>query len=109
METQLSAAHRQLEAYGLLRALRERRSRRFPLGANFKGGPLSFDGTDLRPEPLTEEEEALLAFAASGITGYALADLPYPEGGSKLINDGTTILAQFFGRTAPSGDALNSV
>ena len=29
---------------------------------------------------LTEEEEALLAFAACGVTGYALADLMYEQG-----------------------------
>jgi hypothetical protein len=72
--------------------------------------PLMFDGRNVPPEPLNEEEEALLAFAAAGITGYALGDLPYPgETSLRTTNQGTTILGQLIGRTAPSGDALNSV
>jgi hypothetical protein len=52
--------------------------------------------------PLTEEEEALLAFAACGITGRALGDLVYDEG------EGGTILAGLTGRTIPSGDAIQT-
>lgn len=52
--------------------------------------------------PLTEEEEALLAFAACGITGHALADLVYDRG------EGGTIMAGLVGRTVPSGDALQT-
>ena len=50
--------------------------------------------------PLTEEEEALLVFAGSGVTGPALADLVYQRG------QGGTILAGLTGRTVPSGDAI---
>jgi hypothetical protein len=53
--------------------------------------------------PLTEEEEALLAFAACGITGPALADLAYAPG------EGGTIMAGLLGRTIGSGDAVQSV
>jgi hypothetical protein len=51
---------------------------------------------------LDEEEEALLAFAACGVTGYALADLAYERG------QGGTMMAGFLGRTIPSGDALHA-
>jgi hypothetical protein len=53
--------------------------------------------------PLTESEEALLAFAACGITGSALADLAYASG------QGGTIMAGLVGRTIGSGDAIQSV
>lgn len=52
--------------------------------------------------PLTEEEEALLAFAACGVTGHALADLVYDHG------QGGTIMAGLAGRTVPSGDAIQT-
>ena len=96
----------QLVHYGLLSAMLDRRSRRFPLGAHLDG-PLAYR-SDASPEPLSLQEEALLAFAASGITGYALADLEYPGTGRPTIA-GSTILAELVGRTVPSGDALNNV
>ena len=65
--------------YPLLQALIERRSRRFASGMKLEGGPLSFE-SKRPPQPLTEEEEAALAFAACGVTGYALAELPYAPG-----------------------------
>ncbi len=89
-------------AYSLLDALRERRSRRFGVGMRMPGGPLAYESR--RPAmPLTEEEEALLAFAACGVTGHAMADLDYGPGG------GGTILAGLLGRTVASGDALHTV
>ncbi|MCZ6623163.1 MAG: hypothetical protein O7B35_02825 [Deltaproteobacteria bacterium] len=51
------------------------------------------------PFPLTEDEEVFLVFAGWGITGCALADLPYAEGG------GGTIMAGLIGRTATSGSS----
>ena len=68
-----------LRRYPLLDALRERRSRRFGLGMAMDAGPLAYRS----PHPglrLTEGEEALLAFAACGITGYALADVGFASG-----------------------------
>lgn len=65
-------------------------------------GPLAYVSRHA-PFPLTEEEEAVLAFAACGITGYALGDLPYAEG------EGGTIMAGLLGRTAASGDAIQTV
>lgn len=89
-----------MTTYPLLEALLHRRSRRFAKGMKLEGGPLSYASAK-PPEPLTLEEEAALAFAACGITGYALADLPYDVGGN--------IMTHFFGRTAASGDAMHDV
>ena len=91
-----------LNHYPLLTALRERRSRRFGLGMNIPGGPLAFQSRH-QPKPLTEVEEAALVFAASGITGHALADLCYAKDG------GGGIMAGLAARTIASGDGLQTV
>lgn len=85
----------------LLDILRNRRSRRFGMGMSMDSGPMAYTSrhAGLR---LTEEEEALLAFAAAGITGFALGDLNYSDG------QGGTILASTLGRTIPSGDAIHT-
>jgi hypothetical protein len=87
---------------GLLEVLRERRSRRFGLGMRMASGPLAYESRHAGV-PLSEEEEALLAFAGCGVTGYALADLVYERG------QGGTIMSGLLGRTAPSGDAIQTV
>src|SRR5215813_2341932 len=86
----------------LFQVLLRRRSRRVGLGMVIPSGPFQYTSPH-RPIPLTEEEEAALAFAACGVTGYALADLSYGagEGGSMLVGR--------LGRTAPSADAANTV
>jgi len=88
--------------YPLLDALRYRRSRRFGVGMEMKTGPLAYRST-APPSRLTEVEEALLAFAACGVTGPALGDLVYSPGG------GGTIMAGILGRTIASGDAIQTV
>ena len=50
---------------------------------------------------VTEAEEAALAFAACGVTGYALADLAYGKG------QGGQMLAGLLGHTVASPDAIN--
>jgi len=90
-----------LARYPLLDALRERRSRRFGAGMRMDGGPLAHDSRQ-EPARLSEEEEALLAFAACGITGHALAELEFQPGG------GGTIMAGLSGRTVASGDAIHT-
>src|SRR5437763_7862986 len=88
----------------LIDALLARRSRRFARGMRLDAGPLAFASAQ-PPAPLSLEDEALLAFAACGVTGYALGELPYqgtPDGPG-----GGNIMAQFVGRTAASGDALH--
>jgi hypothetical protein len=88
--------------YGLFDALLQRRSRRFAKGMNMPVGPLRF-ASALPSEPLSQDEIAALAFAACGVTGYALADLVYAQG------QGGTMMGGFLGRTVSSADAIHSV
>jgi hypothetical protein len=91
-----------LDQFPLLRALRERRSRRFGLGMKMPAGPLAF--ASRHPAvPLSEAEEAALVFAACGITGHALADLCYAPGA------GGNIMGGLVARTIASGDGLQTV
>ena len=94
-------------AYPLVDALLARRSRRFGYGMRLNGGPLAYDSAH-PPVPLSEDEEAGLAFAACGLTGPALAELPYQNGGRPEAGSGN-ILAHLIGRTVPSGDAIHAV
>ena len=96
-----------LGAYSLLSALMERRSRRFGKGMTLNGGPLAYQSAH-RPHPLSQEEEAALAFSACGITGYALAELPYDTGQIPEAGGGN-IMIRFIGRTVASGHALHYV
>src|SRR5262245_38968097 len=91
-----------LNTFPLLTALRERRSRRFGLGMKLPPGPLAFESRH-PAKALSEDEEAALVFAASGITGHALADLCYAPGG------GGNIMAGLVARTIASGDGLQTV
>ena len=91
-----------LARYPLLDALRERRSRRFGMGMKIESGPFAYESHH-EPLPLTESEEAALAFAACGVTGYALADLSYGRG------QGGSMLAGLLGRAVASPDAINTV
>jgi nitroreductase len=86
----------------LFEVLLNRRSRRVGLGMSIPAGPFQYTSPH-EPVPLTEDEEAALAFAACGVTGYALADLSYgpQEGGSMLVGR--------LGRTVASPDAVNAV
>lgn len=86
----------------LFDALRFRRSRRFAKGIAVDVGPMRHKSAHA-PEPLTEDEIAALAFAACGVTGYALADLVYQEG------QGGTMMGSFLGRTVGSADAVQAV
>lgn len=86
----------------LFEVLLSRRSRRVGLGMSIPAGPFRFTSQHA-PVPLTEDEEAALAFAACGITGYALADLSYGAG------EGGSMLAGRLGRTVASPDAVNAV
>ena len=89
-------------SYPLLEALRERRSRRVCHGMTIPDGPLAYQ-SNTTAVPLTEKEEALMAFAACGITGCATADLPYGE------KSGGNIMAGLIGRTIASGDGIQTV
>ena len=95
-----------LRSHPLLDALIFHRSRRFATGMKLNGGPLAYERQ--MPQGLSEEDEAALAFAACGVTGYALAELPY-QTGSVPNGGGGNIMKQFVGRTVPSADALHTV
>ena len=69
---------------------------------NISGGPLAYTSC-YAPQPLSEIEEALIVFAACGLTGFALADLDYASG------QGGNMLAGLFGRTIASPDAVDAV
>lgn len=96
-----------LARFPLLDALIARRSRRFAPGMQLDGGPLSY-ASARPPQPLSLAEEAALAFAACGITGYALAELPYQTGVDAASGSGN-IITHFVGRTVGSGDAIHTV
>jgi len=98
----MSETSLQLAGYPLLDALLKRRSRRFGLGMRMPSGPLAYASSH-GSFPLSEEEEALLMFAACGITGFALLDLSFAEG------HGGAIVARALGRTIASGDAIQTV
>ena len=86
----------------LFDVLLHRRSRRFGLGMSIPEGPFQYTSSH-KPVPLTEDEEAALAFAACGVTGYALADLSYGR------DQGGSMLAGRLGRTVASPDAVHAV
>jgi hypothetical protein len=93
------------ERYPLLDALIERRSRRFAAGLTLPGGPLAH-ASRVDPVPLTVEEEAALAFAACGLTGPVLLELPFAGDAGEA---GGNIITHVVGRTVASGDAMHTV
>jgi hypothetical protein len=99
--------YERLARYPLLDALIERRSRRFGGGMSLNGGPLAYDSSR-SPQPLSLEEEAALAFAGCGVTGFALAELPYESGDVPEAGCGN-IMTHFIGRTVASGDAMHNI
>ena len=98
----MSTLHERLGQVSWLETLLGRRSRRFGLGMRMPAGPLSYSSRH-QPHPLSEDEEAALAFAGAGITGHCLADLCYAPG------EGGNIMNGFVGRTAGSGDGIQAV
>jgi len=98
---------KQLAHYSLLDALLARRSRRFAKGMRLNGGPLAYKSSH-EPSPLSLVEEAILAFAACGITGYTMGELPYDTGDVAEAGGGNIIM-NFVGRTVFSADAAHLV
>src|SRR5436309_13853519 len=98
---------KQLANYSLLDALLARRSRRFGRGMHLNGGPLAYTSAH-EPSPLSLVEEAILAFAACGITGYTMAEMPYDTGDVAEAGGGNIIMS-FVGRTVFSADAAHLV
>ena len=98
-------ALRQALSYPLVEALLHRRSRRFSLGARMPGGGLAYKSPHA-PVPLTEAEEAMLAFAAAGVNGLCLGDVPYQPGDWNEAGGGN-VMAAITGRTGASADAVH--
>jgi hypothetical protein len=98
-----SPGARQILASPLLDTMARRRSRRFALGDHLKAGALSYDSPSA-PVPLSMEEEAILAFAGSGVTGRVNGELPYtPDAGPET--GGGQVMVTMLGRTFASADA----
>jgi hypothetical protein len=104
--TVASAAIERLAGYPFFDSLLGRRSRRFAPGMCLDGGPLTYASTR-PPAPLTLDEQAALAFSACGITGHALAELPYDDG-REPESGGGQIMMSLVGRAAASGDASHA-
>jgi hypothetical protein len=102
-----SEPEKQLAHYSLLDALLARRSRRFGKGMRLNGGPLAYESAQ-EPAPLSLTEEAALAFAACGVTGYTMGELPY-DAGNVAEAGGGNIIMNFVGRTVFSADAAHLV
>jgi hypothetical protein len=95
-----------LDDVRLIETLIRRRSRRFALGHELDGGPLSYKSRH-EPVPLSLEEEAVLVFAATGITGFSLGELPYAPGREPGSSSGNVMVTPF-ARTISSADGVNS-
>ena len=105
-EEKRSEALRRLFEYPLIEAMAHRRSRRFSMGATMPGGGLEYRSRR-EPLPLTKTEEALLCFAAAGVSGLCLGDVPFGSGGLKE-GGGGNVMAALTGRTGASADAVHS-
>jgi hypothetical protein len=95
-----------LDDVPLIDTMVRRRSRRFALGSGLDGGPLSYRSGH-EPVPLSADEEAVIAFAGAGTTGYVYADLPY-ESGAIPDSGGGNVMVTMLGRTIPSADAVHA-
>lgn len=101
------AATSRVDSIPLLETILNRRSRRFALGHFLDGPPFDYRSRH-DPVPLTMEEEAIIVFAGTGVTGLALAELPYGPGEAKHTGHGY-MMANLVGRAIPSPDAVASV
>lgn len=106
MTSQQQEALQKLLNYPLIDALTHRRSRRFSMGATLPTGGLAY-ASQKEPLPLTMLEEAILAFAAAGINGFCLGELPYAPG-DETEAAGGNVMASLLGRTGASADAVHS-
>lgn len=92
-----------LATYPLLDAMLRRRSRRFALGNDLRGGAFSYTSQQAAV-PLSNDEEAILAFAGAGVTGFVYGELPYePAAGPET--GGGQVMVSMLGRTFASADA----
>jgi hypothetical protein len=89
----------------LFEAIFTRRSRRFGLGMEIKHGPNAYRSSE-EPIPLSEEEEAMLCMAATGMSGMNLADMPHTKreqvGPGEVWDGNCNTMLEYNGRTFPS-------
>jgi hypothetical protein len=93
-----AAALRAAREFPALEAIFTRRSRRFALGAELTG-PLAHR-SEREPLPLSEQEEAILVAAATGITGVANDEWPFTDAEGR--GTGADKLTSYTGRAFPS-------
>jgi hypothetical protein len=94
----------ELARHSLMDTFITRRSRRFALGNTLYGSGLAFQ-SQATPVPLSLDEEAVIAFAATGVTGHVNGELPYaPDGGPET--GGGQVMMSMVGRTQSSADAV---
>ena len=87
----------------LAQLMAQRRTRRFARGVTMPlNGPLGYE-SQAQAVPLDADHEAALAFAAVGMTGSVLAELPFQ---ADEVGGGN-IMANLLGRTAVSPDAAH--
>jgi hypothetical protein len=79
------------DAWPVFDTIFKRRSRRMAIGAEIPGGFTKYH-SDKPPQPLEELEEAMLVWAATGVTGRLLADLPFRDDDEQEAG-GNTILS----------------
>jgi hypothetical protein len=105
-ETMFESRFAALDGLSLIDTIVNRRSRRFALGNELDGGPLSYRSAH-EPVPLTAEEEAIIVFAGAGLTGFSFAEGPYAPG-SEPESSSANIIVTPFGRTIASPDGINT-
>jgi hypothetical protein len=94
----------EVASYSLIDAMTRRRARRFAIGNHLQGGAFSYK-SEGSPVPLSVDEEAVLAFAGSGVTGRVMGELPYtPTAGPET--GGGQIMMSKVGRTHSSADGV---
>ena len=103
-DRQAAAGQAELAGHSLMDTFVTRRSRRFALGNTLYGSGLAYS-SEAAPVPLSLDEEAVIAFAASGVTGQVGGELPYsPDGGPET--GGGQVMMSLVGRTQSSADAV---
>jgi hypothetical protein len=106
-QTPSTTGQAELATHSLMDTFITRRSRRFALGNDLYGSALAYQ-SEAKPFPLSVDEEAVLAFAASGVTGHVNGELPYvPAAGPET--GGGQIMMSTVGRTQSSADAVATV
>ncbi len=105
-QTRSGSRSEALDDVPLIDAIIGRRSRRFALGHELDGGPLTYK-SDHAAVPLSAEEEAIIVFAAAGFTGYSLGEAPYAPGREPESSNGN-IMVSPLGRTIATPDGVNS-